>query len=85
MVTNPDEIDTDARVSRFREEYRASEIPPGYRGGAHFLITNTMVITTVVLCVLQLDSVQAWEWWTIPITFLYANLSEYLGHRFVMH
>lgn len=85
MVTNPDEIDTDARVRSFRAEYRASEIPSGYRGGVHFLITNTMVLTAVVLCVMQLDAVQFWEWWTIPITFLYANLSEYVGHRFVMH
>lgn len=85
MNANADELDTDSRVVAFREEYRASEIPENYRGGVHFLITNTMILTAVVLCVMQLDAVQAWEWWTIPITFLYANLSEYLGHRFVMH
>ncbi len=85
MNTNVDKLDTDSRVVTFREEYRAAEIPSHYRGWAHFLITNTMVIVATMLCVMQLDNVQAWEWWTIPITFMYANLSEYLGHRFVMH
>lgn len=79
------EIDTDARVATFREEYRASEIPPDYRGWVHFLITNAIIVIGVGLCLSQLHDVQAREWWTIPVTFLYANLSEYLGHRFVMH
>ncbi len=33
----------------------------------------------------MLDDVSPLEWLTIPLTFLYANLSEYLGHRGPMH
>ncbi|MGH8106778.1 MAG: hypothetical protein ACREO1_00690 [Arenimonas sp.] len=85
MNISADEIDTDARVATFRDEYRASEIPARYRGWGHFLVTNTIIVIGVGLCLAQLHDVKAWEWWVIPITFLYANLSEYLGHRFVMH
>ena len=35
--------------------------------------------------VLMLDDVQPWEWLTVPLAFLYANLAEYLGHRGPMH
>jgi hypothetical protein len=34
---------------------------------------------------MQLDAVQRAEWLAIPATFLYANLVEYVGHRFPMH
>jgi len=33
----------------------------------------------------MLENVSPFEWLTIPLTFLYANLSEYLGHRGPMH
>lgn len=33
----------------------------------------------------MLADIQTMEWLTIPLTFLYANLSEYLGHRGPMH
>jgi len=33
----------------------------------------------------MLESISPLEWLTIPLTFLYANLSEYLGHRGPMH
>ena len=85
MKTDSSEIDTDARVAIFRDDYRANEIPVHYRGWRHFLMTNAMIAIGVVLCLTQLRDIQTWEWWVIPITFLYANLSEYLGHRFVMH
>ena len=33
----------------------------------------------------MLDNVKPAEWLTIPLTFLYCNLAEYLGHRGPMH
>ena len=42
-------------------------------------------VAVVVFSILQLHSVTALEWLTIPATFLYANLAEYLGHRGPMH
>jgi hypothetical protein len=34
---------------------------------------------------MQLRNVTPLEWLTVPLAFLYSNLSEYLGHRFPMH
>lgn len=33
----------------------------------------------------MLDDVRPAEWLTVPLTFLYCNLAEYLGHRGPMH
>jgi hypothetical protein len=33
----------------------------------------------------MLDDVNLLEWVTVPLTFLYCNLAEYLGHRGPMH
>ena len=38
-----------------------------------------------VASALQLEDVAPLEWLTVPLTFMYANLSEYLGHRGPMH
>lgn len=72
-------------VDRFREAYRASEIGPRYRGGAHALFTFGGGTLALAACLVQLDAVRPLEWLTVPLTFLYANLAEYLGHRFPMH
>lgn len=72
-------------LEKFRARYRTDSIEWSYRGWRHFAVTNGMVATAVIACALQLDAVQPWEWWSVPATALYANLAEYLGHRFVMH
>lgn len=69
----------------FREHYRAEHVPSAYRGWQHLALTSGMVGIAVMLCAMQLHTMQAWEWWLVPVTALYANLAEYLGHRFVMH
>jgi hypothetical protein len=72
-------------VDRFREAYRSSEIAPRYRGGAHALFTFGGGTLALVACLAQLEAVRLLEWLTVPLAFLYANLAEYLGHRFPMH
>ena len=69
----------------FREHYRANEIPRGYRGMGHLLFTFGGGTAALVACLLQLESVQPLEWLAVPMTLLYANLAEYLGHRWPMH
>ncbi len=69
----------------YRETYRRKEIPENYRGLVHLFFTFGSGIAVVLFCAWQLDQVQPAQWLTVPITLLYANLSEYLGHRFVMH
>jgi len=72
-------------VGRFREEYRDREIPPRYQGGLHLLFTFGVGTAALLLCLAQLDQVRALEWLTLPLALAYANLVEYLGHRFPMH
>src|SRR4249919_3775098 len=72
-------------VRRFRAEYRESEIPRGYRGGAHLLFTFGVGSAVLLACLWQLQSVRLLEWLTVPLALAYANLAEYLGHRFPMH
>jgi hypothetical protein len=73
------------RVARFREEYRASEIPRGYSPYAHLVFTFVGGSVALIACLWQLHDVRALEWLTVPLAFLYANFAEYFGHRFPMH
>lgn len=69
----------------FREQYRREEIGPRYSGRLHFCFTSGVCLAVILLCAAQLQNVQAWEWLAIPLTFLYANWSEWAGHRGPMH
>lgn len=72
-------------TARYRAQYRAEQIPSGYRGGRHLIITFGGGTLVLLLCLLQLEAVRPLEWLTVPLAFLYANLAEYVGHRFPMH
>lgn len=56
-----------------------------YSGPLHFTTTVSLCLIVAGFSIAMLESVTPWEWITIPLTFLYANLSEYLGHRGPMH
>ena len=72
-------------VARFRASYRAEDLPPGYSGRRHALVTFAGGSAALIACLAQLHDVRPLEWLTVPLAFLYANLAEYLGHRFPMH
>ncbi len=72
-------------VRRFRARYRAEQIPARYRGGLHALLTFGGGTLALLACVWQLDAVTAAEWLTVPLAVLYANLVEYVAHRYPMH
>lgn len=72
-------------VQAFRAGYRCDEIPPRYRGGLHALFTFGGTMLALLACLWQLDAVRPWEWLTVPIAIVYANLVEYAAHRFPMH
>lgn len=72
-------------TARYREEYRSRHIGSGYRGGFHLAFTAIFSLGGIILAVFQLEAVRLPEWLVIPLTFLYANLAEYLGHRYFMH
>ena len=72
-------------VERYRDEYRDAEIPRHYDGRLHLAITFGGGSLALAACLWQLHAVQPWEWLTVPLSLCYANLAEYLGHRFPMH
>lgn len=69
----------------YREQYRRENIGPRYSGRMHLAFVLTFSLGGIALCIWRLDSVQPLEWLTLPLAFLYANLVEYAGHRWVMH
>lgn len=73
------------QVERFRQEYRRQFVSPRYNGWLHLGLTVGCTLFVIVGCLVLLKDVRPLEWLTVPVTFLYANLSEYLGHRGPMH
>jgi hypothetical protein len=76
---------TGQSVQAYRDEYRREHVPPGYRGWLHLAFTFGVGCVAIAGCVLQLEQVTPLEWLALPLTFLYANLAEYWGHRGPMH
>ncbi|MGD2033336.1 MAG: fatty acid hydroxylase family protein, partial [Gammaproteobacteria bacterium] len=74
-----------AAVAAFRRRYRLEHVGAGYRGWLHLGFTVTVCVVAIGWCVAGLEQIKPLEWLTVPITFLYANLVEYLGHRGPMH
>jgi len=74
-----------ANVARFRAQYRQDVIPTWYRGWAHLAFTFGFGGAGIAWCVAHIQSPSLLEWLMVPATFVYANLSEYWGHRTAMH
>ena len=72
-------------VARAREDFRRRRISPRYSGPLHLATTISISAAIATVSIMLLDNVQPLEWLTIPLSFLYANLSEYIGHRGPMH
>lgn len=73
------------QTEAFRAQYRSEEIGPRYNGWLHFAFTSLGCLGVMGFCLWQLEAVSAWEWLTVPAAFLYANFSEWAGHRGPMH
>jgi hypothetical protein len=69
----------------YRQQYREQFVGPRYSGKAHLAFAVTFSLGGIALCIWQIESVRPLEWLTLPLAFLYANLVEYVGHRWVMH
>ena len=74
-----------ASVMAFRVRYRQQEIGRYYRGWLHAGFTFVIGGMVMLLAMIQLQAVSWQEWLTLPLTFVYANLAEYWGHRGPMH
>lgn len=73
------------QVQEFRDDYRGRHIGRRYSGIAHLCFTSGACIAAVAFCASRLHEVRWWEWLTVPVTFLFANLVEHAGHRGPMH
>ena len=72
-------------TEKFRNRYRVKKIGPAYRGWLHFGFTTACCFAVIGFCLFRLEAVTPVEWITLPLTFMYANLVEYWGHRIPMH
>lgn len=74
-----------ASNAEYRAAYRRECVGPRYSGKAHLGFAMLFSLGGLALAGLQLEDVRLLEWLTVPLAFLYANLVEYAGHRWVMH
>ena len=72
-------------VDTARRTFRERRIGPSYSGPLHLATTISISLLVALASAAMLEDIALLEWLTIPATFLYANLSEYLGHRGPMH
>ena len=73
-------------VREFREEFRKTRLSGRfYSGWLHLAFTSTVGVSVVTYSVVHLSRVSWVEVSVVPLTFLYANLVEYWGHRLPMH
>jgi hypothetical protein len=78
-------MDDVARVLAFREQYRAENVGPRYRGWLHAAFTAFGSLAVVAFAASRLHAVRGVEWLVVPLGFLFANLAEYYGHKGPMH
>lgn len=72
-------------VARFRDDYRAQQIGPRYRGWLHFGVTTTGALAAIAAALAMVDAPSLLELATVPASLLLANVGEYFGHRGPMH
>ena len=72
-------------VLAYRENYRAREIGPHYRGWLHFAFTSVGSLTVIAVGIANVKGPTALDLLTVPATFLFANFAEYFGHKGPMH
>ena len=72
-------------VARARAEFRENRVPGHYSGKLHLATVVGFSVLVAAGSLAMLSEVRPAEWLTIPLTFLYCNLAEYLGHRGPMH
>ncbi len=72
------------RQRAYREEYRG-RLSNWYNGPVHVFVVYTIGLTALWIFVQHLNYVQWWEWATVPIFWLGANIFEWYIHLYIMH
>jgi hypothetical protein len=73
-----------SRAHDFRERMLA-RVPRWYSPYGHLTGTVGIGVAAVALCISQLRAPAALELVTIPISFVFANLVEWIAHKHLMH
>jgi hypothetical protein len=71
-------------ATSFRSELR-EKVGARYFGWAHFWFTTLSSVAVIAYAATTVKAATTGEWLTIPLTFLFANFVEYIGHRGPMH
>lgn len=77
-----------AKVAAYRADFREREIGVGYRswtGWLHLGVVTAGVVIGMVVLGGRLDHVGAGELLALPGGYVFANVVEYLVHRYLMH
>ena len=72
-------------VMKMREDYRSKAISPFYSGKWHLFLSLLFALGLVIFGLIQIKIESWWQWLFIPITFIIANIVEYVAHRFLLH
>jgi hypothetical protein len=72
------------RQFAYRRTYR-ERVAGHYNGWLHVFLIYTIGFTALYIYLSNLGAVRAWEYLTIPATFLLCNFFEWWIHRYVMH
>lgn len=75
----------ESNTTKFRNEYRQTEIGKNYSGKLHFWFTTLWCLGLIFICIYFIKHPTWKEWLIIPIGFLYINFAEYIGHKGPMH
>lgn len=76
---------TPLSIQQFRERHRAQHGGSHYPGRAHLAFTSLASLALIAASVALVRSPHPLELATVPVTFVFANLVEYLAHRGPMH
>ena len=68
----------------FRNQYR-EKIDGWYNGYLHIAVVYAIGITAMWVYIQHINAVVWYEWFTIPVTIVLANVFEWFLHKYVMH
>jgi sterol desaturase/sphingolipid hydroxylase (fatty acid hydroxylase superfamily) len=71
-------------TAAYRVEFR-TRIWPWYSGTVHFAFSNILLGGITFALLSGLRGVRPAEWLAIPVAFLFANVIEYVAHRYPLH
>lgn len=76
--------DMTERQRLYRQVYR-ERIASWYNGWLHVAVIYGIGLAAMYVYISHIENVRWWEWLTVPVVFVLANIFEWWIHRYVMH